>query len=577
MRKLALLLTVLGALAASVLAQETKAPRYVLKFDPAAGDVVPLDRDDKGVEGIYFKVRFSLTLESGAAVEKLEGDYKLILREDDKIVKIVDVVPTPVVTQAITTVGLAIDTSGSMNKHRRMEQARLAAEAFLKKLPAKSDCGLLLFDHETRTMPDKTPCVIEPTKDRQKLLSMIHQVEPRGGTAYIDAGIDAIRLIRTVRGRDHAVVLMTDGLDLNSKRTIDDLIREAKKDGAIDVRVYTVGIGEPGKFEKVNSVLVLDHSGSMKPPANDVDTISKIEALHQAAHRYVDSMSTAGRVSLIPFSTTVGKPRPYLEEPFLEKKDAGVLKKSISKLEPRGETALFDATFDAICLLETDNSQGRRAVVAMTDGYDNSSRRRVEEVIERAKDGKIPLYLLGFGRDGEIDAKTMRRMADETAGKFYHAKSKDDLINIFESLSIELHDDGIDEISLKRIATETGGQFFPVKDANKLKVILEEVGKTIQRETFESTFIIRSYNQRRDAKTRNVTLSLTQGGEYTFDEKTGLYTQVQGGKELETRSTRQIQRGLVIAEMNHVMYLVLLVGIGALIALPGLLRRVAPA
>ncbi|MBI1832814.1 MAG: VWA domain-containing protein [Planctomycetes bacterium] len=572
MRKLALLPALLGVLAFGALAQEQKAaPRYVLKFDPAAGDVVQLDRDKDGKTGIFFQVKFSLTLDSGAAVEKLEGDFKLVLEEDGKIVKIVDVVPKPVVSQAITTVALAIDTSGSMKEHRRMEQARLAAEVFLRKLPAKSDCGLLLFDHETRKTADKTECRIDPILAREPLLAMINQIEPRGGTAYLDAGVNAIRMVRGVRGRDRAVVLMTDGIDINSKQTIDDVIREAKKDGAIDVRVYTIGIGEPGKFEKVNTVLVLDHSGSMKPPANDVDTLSKIESLHRAAHRYVESMSTAGRVSLIPFSTSVGRPRS-----FQEKKDAADLKKAISRLEPRGETALFDATYDAICTLEADNAQGRRAVVAMTDGYDNTSRRRVEEVIERAKDAKIPLYLLGFGRDGEIDDKTMRRMADETGGKFYHAKTADDLINIFENLSIQLHDDGIDEYSLKRIARETGGQYFPVKDANKLKVILEEVGKTIQRETFESTIVFPSHNQRADGKQRNVTLRLIRGGKFTYDPQTETY-QVQGGQELESRTTGQIQRGLVIAEMNHVMYLVLLVGIGALIALPGLLRRASPA
>ena len=45
---------------------------------------------------------------------------------------------------------------------------------------------------------------------------------------------------------------MTDGIDLNSKQTIEQVIAEAKRER---VRVYTIGIGEPGKLEQVNTVL----------------------------------------------------------------------------------------------------------------------------------------------------------------------------------------------------------------------------------------------------------------------------------------------------------------------------------
>jgi hypothetical protein len=43
----------------------------------------------------------------------------------------------------------------------------------------------------------------------------------------------------------------------------------------------------------------------------------------------------------------------------------------------------------------------------MTDGFDNTSRRRVEEVIERAKDADIPLYLLRIPRGAFVPARDM--------------------------------------------------------------------------------------------------------------------------------------------------------------------------
>ncbi len=513
---------------------------YQLDFDRDK-DVSQSDRSPDGKEGIYIKVRFGITLD-GDKVDNLGDDYKIVIEEDGHRVKEVGV-PRPVASEDLTVM-LALDTSGSMKEHGRMEQARAAAGVFLRKLPKQADCGLILFDHEIRD-------TLAPIFDREPLLAKIQSVQPRGGTGYLDAASVGVKMLQGAqRGRERALVIVTDGIDLNSKKRIEEVIEEAKLER---VRVYTIGIGEPGKLEQVNSVLVLDHSGSMKPPADDVDITSKIEALHLAGERFVDSMSSVGRASIIPFSTHVGVP-----EPFLNKTRGWEIKANIKALRPVGETALLDATYDAICLLEADGGKGKRSVVAMTDGIDNSSRRRVDEVITRAKETKIPLHMLGFGRPNELDDRTMKYMADQTGGKYYHAKNKASLIEIFENLSIQLHDDGIDEIALKRIARETGGKYYPAKNVKDLQLIFEQVTQNIQRESHEIVFA--SLNQRADGKQRNVTLKLIrfgEGGENVLTELTGSY----------------LRRGLVVAEMSHIVFVVLLVVIGGLIALPTVLRK----
>src|SRR2546421_637273 len=144
----------------------------------------------------------------------------------------------------------------------------------------------------------------------------------------------------------------------------------------------------------------------------------------------------------------------------------------------------------------------------MTDGSDNSSRRRVEEVIERAKEAEVPLYMLGFGRAGELDTEVMKRMAEETNGRFYHAVSERSLLEIFENLSIQLHDDGIDEISLRELAQKTSGQYHPVKNIRDLDIILEKVAQAIQHKDYEITFP--SLLQKRDGTRRLVSLKLVR-------------------------------------------------------------------
>lgn len=555
MRKFSLLLLV-AAMTLPAFAQTEKAKLpYTVEFDKDK-DVDSTFRPADGAQGIFVKVRFAIKLE-GSEVDKIEGDYKLLIEENGQVVKVVDV-PRPIVSDALSVV-LAMDTSGSMKQFRRMEQARAAADVFLNKLPSATDCGLVLFDHEVRAR-------LDTTLERKPLLELIHKTDPRGGTAYLDAAAESVKVLRNIRGRDRAVVLMTDGVDLNSKKTVEQVIQEAQtRTGKVDVRIFTIGIGEKGQKITVNTVLVLDHSGSMTPPADDNDKTPKIEALHLAAERFVESMSPDGRVSIVPFSTLVTAPRP-----FRSKKEIDALRGTIKALKPSGETALFDACHEAISVLEADNQPGKRAIVAMTDGFDNSSRRRVEEVKERAIEAKIPVYLIGFGRANEIDAVTMRDMAEATGGKYHHAINKDKLIEIFEGISSDLHDDGIDEATLKRIAKETGGKYYLAKDVDKLKEILEKVGKSIQRESHE--IIFKSLNQRADGMQRNVALKLVQGGEVIRDEQTGTY-HLKGGRVLDERTSTFFQRGLVVAEMNHLVYLLFLVIIGGLIALPGLLRR----
>src|SRR5205823_6408201 len=143
--------------------------------------------------------------------------------------------------------------------------------------------------------------------------------------------------------------------------------------------------------------------------------------------------------------------------------------------------ALFDAVYDAVSTLEAWQPPGKKAVVALTDGIDNKSRRRVEEVIDHAKQARIPLYLLGFGRKGELDEKIMETMANQTGGKYFYAENEQKLIDLFESLGGIINDDGIDEESLKELAVKTGGQYYPAKNVSDLKLILTRVTQNIQR------------------------------------------------------------------------------------------------
>ena len=158
--------------------------------------------------------------------------------------------------------------------------------------------------------------------------------------------------------------------------------------------------------------------------------------------------------------------------------DRRVLTERIQQLQPEGGTLLYDATYSGIETLVAARREGKNAVVVLTDGKDESPGSRYSDqlVIDRAKEEKVPLYMLGLGQPDEINETVMKRMADETGGKYFHAGSEQRLFEIFEKLSIDLHDDGINEQELRTLAEKTGGKFFWARDASKLAQVLRGVG-----------------------------------------------------------------------------------------------------
>jgi len=528
--------------------QKAASVPYQIDFDPQH-NVEQLDRYDNK-DGLFLSVRFTITLK-GKEVEESSNapdkTYKLRIEEDGKFVKSVEL-PKPQPSEDLAVV-LAMDISGRMKIHGGMEQARRAAGVFFNSLPAKADCGLILFNH-------KVVSTLPLTKDRAPLRQLIDAAQPRGGTAYFDAAEKAIEMLAASPIKARALVILTDGVDINSASNLDRVIALAKK---ARVKVYTIGIGEPGRQDRVTSVLVLDKSGSMNLPANERDTVTKIQALKGAADLFINGIGSTRRTTIVEFSDDVQPPREFTNNKF-------ALRGIIKNLTAKGETAVFDAVYTAVMTLDADPDAagGKRAVVALTDGIDNSSRRRVEEVIARAKETGIPLFMLGFGRKGEIDVKTMEHMANETKGKFFHAENEQALVQLFEDLSVELHDDGIDEISLGTLAAKTGGKYYAAKNVSQIDFVLQQVTKNIQRKEYRITFP--SLRQVRDGSPRHVALKLVR---YTGDSSgnTG------AGQVVEEKVGGVQVQGLVIAEMHPLVYLVLLAILGGLIALPAVLKR----
>ena len=525
--------------AVPVTAQDPGTLRYRIELDKDSR-VVQSHRERQGKSALYVTVKFKILRPDGQLATDV-GKDEIIVEEDRRRVADLEIFQ-PRSLDALTTV-LAMDISGSMEKSDKLATAKKAAQLFLDKLHVKTDCGLILFDHEMRVAEPPVGDPERVTPHREKLREIIQSAQPLGGTAYLDATAKAIDMMRGFRGRK-AVLVMTDGVDLNSKRTLRDVIEMAQ---SAEVPVYTIGVGEPGKNEPVTTILALDRSGSMNEPADERDRIRKIEALKRAAARYIELMRPGAKTSLMPFNNVVARPKPFSD-------DKEALKSGLVQLKAQGGTKLYDAAYDAVETLVAARPVGKRAVVVLTDGIDESSRRNVEDVIRRAKEAQVPLHMLGLGRARELNEPVMRRMGLETGGTYERAGNEQTLYRVFENLSIQLHDDGIDEASLQSLAAETGGKYYPAREVSQLLLRYEEFS-----EELESTYTVTFPSQRssHDGTARGIDISVVRNGV----------------RVSEIASVDYNVHGVIVPEMDQQVYLVFLALLGALLAVPSGVRR----
>lgn len=530
-----------GFLGMLLLTGPTRADSYKIE---KAGHTLVSTRERAGQTALFVTARFRILRADNRPAYDVAKEH-ILVEEDGQPVTGLEI-HRPDSLDPLTAF-LALDISGSMAEHGKMGQAQQAARLFLDRLHERTDCGLLFFDHVLRPPVPPIGARDRIAAHRQALRGLIDLARPAGGTAYLDATATAVEQLRNVKGRRAAVVL-TDGVDLNSQHTLKEVIKKAQ---AAEVPVYTIGVGEAGKNEPVTTVLVLDCSGSMDRVARRGESETKLQAMQRAASRFVDLMRPGARTTLLPFGTAPQMPGPFRD-------DKAALQDALRRLKPVGQTALYEAAYNAVETLVAGRLPGRKAVVLLTDGMDTSGRPwRADDVVRRAREEQISLHVLGFGGE-DLNERVLRQLAQQTGGSYHHARTAADLNRIFEELSIQLHDDGIDEESLRELAEKTGGRFFHARDAANLVQFFGELAEELQTSW---TVTFPSRRPTHDGTARGIDISV-----------------VRDGQRLSAAASFDYNvHGVVVPEMDYRVYLGLLAVVGVLLATPAWARRLSRA
>ena len=178
-----------------------------------------------------------------------------------------------------------------------------------------------------------------------------------------------------------------------------------------------------GQHSSVSVALVIDRSGSMDgQPLQDAKS---------ASSAFVDGLKIGDRAAVISFNDQV-----TVDQTFTS--DTTALNTAINNLVAGGATAIYDAVYTALASLSNESLQ-RKAVVLLTDGGDNSSHYSLADAIHYANQLGLPVYAIGLGLTrGSTDEQNLISLADSTGGKYYYAPTSSDLVNLYNSIALEI-------------------------------------------------------------------------------------------------------------------------------------------
>ena len=191
--------------------------------------------------------------------------------------------------------------------------------------------------------------------------------------------------------------------------------------------------------DSIAVVLVLDTSDSMRVP--DASGRIPIEEAKKAAVEFIFSLADQDKVAILSFNEEA-----TLEIDFTT--DHGAAINAVNRLttEPKW-TCLYDAAFEAV-KKAAEIPEGRRTIVLLTDGVDQSdsertpcSQVRLEDVKEKAAEINVPIYTIGLGNEVWLNAKAkqdLESLAKRTGGRSRFAPTSAELGGLFEVLTNQL-------------------------------------------------------------------------------------------------------------------------------------------
>jgi VWFA-related protein len=173
--------------------------------------------------------------------------------------------------------------------------------------------------------------------------------------------------------------------------------------------------------------LLVDHSGSMGP---------KLPAVATAIADFARSSNPQDQIFFVDFADTV-----YMQlfdgKSFTS--DAAELEHAVTSVSARGRTALYDAVAEGITHLRLGR-WNKRALVLVSDGGDNASHYKFDQILRMARSSHAVIYAIGLLSESgqEEDPDVLRKLTRDTGGLAFFPGPHDSIATISNEIARDL-------------------------------------------------------------------------------------------------------------------------------------------
>jgi len=170
--------------------------------------------------------------------------------------------------------------------------------------------------------------------------------------------------------------------------------------------------------------LIIDNSSSMHDKRGDVA---------RAALAFTNASNPEDEMFVVNFNEKVYQGLPS-EIQFTN--DIDQIRAALLRTAPVGLTALYDALAAGIEHLKT-GTRDRKALVVLSDGGDNASRRTLDDVLQIAQRSSATIYTIGIydETDSDRNPNVLRKIARLSGGRAYFPDSLDELEPVWRDIA----------------------------------------------------------------------------------------------------------------------------------------------
>lgn len=202
--------------------------------------------------------------------------------------------------------------------------------------------------------------------------------------------------------------------------------------GALDLRQEDFNVSENGEkvenlsitrvsqvTEPIGVVLVLDTSGSMK--GEPISDLAGATLLFLSEMRSIDEFSIVGFSDEVTVYSTFTSDRQKLRD-------------SISEIEAKGETSLFDGIVVALNQFKSREDIKYRYLIVLSDGKDTVSKLTLQDAIDKALENNTVVYSIAL-LSSDFNPDDLRKISEKTGGEMLVTVNSKELKELYETIS----------------------------------------------------------------------------------------------------------------------------------------------